>query len=80
MIYQDQRLDGLRGLYASPLAAGGLVYLVGREGATMVIRDAARFEVVATNQLSDRFDASPVILGRDLFLRGHRHLYCINEG
>ena len=56
VIYQDQRLDGLRGLYASPIAAGGLVYLVGREGATMVIRDAAKFEIVSNNQLSDRFD------------------------
>ena len=80
VIYQDQRLEGLRGLYASPLAAGGLVYLVGREGATMVIRDAAKFEIVSNNQLSDRFDASPVILGRELFLRGHQHLYCISEG
>ncbi|MFM1749785.1 MAG: hypothetical protein RLZZ188_3451, partial [Verrucomicrobiota bacterium] len=64
----------------SPLAAGGHVYLIGREGTAMVIRDTAKFEVVATNQLSDRFDASPVILGRELFLRGHTHLYCISEG
>lgn len=80
VLYQDQRLEGLRGLYASPLAAGGHVYLIGREGTAMVIRDTAKFEVVATNQLSDRFDASPVILGRELFLRGHTHLYCISEG
>ena len=80
VLYQDQRLEGLRGMYASPLAAGGYVYLIGREGAAMVIRDAAQFEVIATNQLDDRFDASPVILGKDLFLRGHRYLYCISEG
>ena len=80
VLYQDQRLEGLRGMYASPLAAGGYVYLIGREGTAMVIRDAAQFEVVSSNQLDDRFDASPVILGKDLFLRGHRYLYCISEG
>jgi len=80
VLYQDQRLEGVRGLYASPLAAGGYVYLIGRSGTAMVLRDANKFEVVSTNQLEDRFDASPVILGKDLFLRGHRYLYCISEG
>ena len=54
--------------------------LVGREGAVMVIKDAPTFEVVATNQLSDRIDASPVMIGKELYLRGHQHLYCIAEG
>jgi outer membrane protein assembly factor BamB len=78
--YQDQRLEGLRGVYASPVAANGYVYLVGREGAVMVIKDAPTFEVVATNHLSDRLDASPVMIGKELYLRGHQHLYCIAEG
>lgn len=78
--YQDQRLEGLRGVYASPVAANGYVYLVGREGAVMVIKDAPTFEVVATNSLSDRLDASPVMIGKELYLRGHQHLYCIAEG
>ncbi|MBI5689932.1 MAG: PQQ-like beta-propeller repeat protein [Verrucomicrobia bacterium] len=78
--YQDQRLEGLRGLYASPVAANGHVYIAGREGAVMVIKDAPQFEVVATNKLDDRIDASPVIIGRELYLRGHQHLYCISEG
>lgn len=79
--YQDQRLEGLRGgIYASPVAANGHLYIVGREGHVLVIKDAPQFEVVATNQLNERIDASPVILGRELFLRGHQHLYCIAEG
>lgn len=78
--YQDQRLEGLRGMYASPVAANGHVYVVGREGLVMVLKDSTQFEVVATNQLSDKIDASPVIIGRDLYLRGHKYLYCISEG
>lgn len=78
--YQDQPLAGLRGLYASPLAANGYLYVVGREGTVMVLKDAPKFEVVATNTLSDRIDASPVMLGKELYLRGHEFLYCIAEG
>jgi hypothetical protein len=56
------------------------VFIVGREGTTLVIRDDPRYEVVSSNVLDDRFDASPVMHGRDLYLRGHRHLYCLREG
>ncbi len=78
--YQDKRLEGLRELYASPVAANGYLYVVGREGVIAVLKDSSEFEVVATNKLSDRIDASPVMIGRELYLRGHQFLYCIAEG
>jgi outer membrane protein assembly factor BamB len=78
--YQDQPLPGVRGIYASPLAANGLLYVVGREGTVLVLKDSSTFEVVATNKLSDKIDASPVMLGKELYLRGHEYLYCIAEG
>jgi outer membrane protein assembly factor BamB len=77
--YQDQALEGMRGIYASPVAANGYLYVVGREGMVMVLKDAPKFEIVATNILSDRIDASPVMLGKELFLRGHEYVYCIAE-
>ncbi|MBL9190326.1 MAG: PQQ-like beta-propeller repeat protein [Opitutaceae bacterium] len=78
--YQDQPIEGMRGIYASPVAANGHLYVVGRFGQTTVLKDAAKFEVVATNKLNDNFDASPVAVDRELFLRGHEYLYCIAEG
>ena len=79
--FSDQQLEGMRGgIYASPIATNGLLYVVGREGAVMVLKDSAKFEVVATNQLNDKIDASPVLVDRELFLRGHDYLYCIAEG
>jgi len=78
--YENQTLEGLRGIYASPVAAAGRIYLTGREGTVMVIKDDAKFEILATNKLSDRIDASPVAVDRELFLRGHEFLYCIAEG
>jgi hypothetical protein len=78
--FQDQPLPGVRGIYASPIVANGHLYIVGREGTVMVLKDSTKFEPVATNTLSDRIDASPVALGKELFLRGHEYLYCISEG
>jgi outer membrane protein assembly factor BamB len=77
--YQDQALEGVRGIYASPLAANGYLYVFGREGTSVVLKDSEAFEVVATNKLSDRIDASPVVVDNELYIRGHNFLYCIAQ-
>ena len=53
------------------------VYLLSRDGVTVVVRHGAEFEVLAQNTLDDNFDASPVIVGDAIYLRGHKYLYCI---
>jgi outer membrane protein assembly factor BamB len=74
-----ERLEAIPNVYASPIGANGRVYLPGRNGVTVVIKDAEKFEILATNKLDDGFDASPVAVGKELFLRGHENLYCIAE-
>ncbi len=74
-----QRLQDPREVYASPVGAGGRVYLVGRDGATLVIKNTDKLEVLAKNRLDEGFDASPAIAGNELYLRGHEFLYCIAE-
>ncbi len=75
--YSRQRLNDVQGVYASPVAAKDRVYVVGRNGVCVVIRHGPRLEILATNRLDDNFSASPVIVGKDLYLRGHKYLYCI---
>ncbi|MSQ94785.1 MAG: hypothetical protein EXR98_09550 [Gemmataceae bacterium] len=72
-----ERLPDVTSFYASPIAAAGRIYLVDRTGTTLVLRQADRLEVLATNRLDDPIDASPVAVGRQLFLRGAKYLYCI---
>jgi outer membrane protein assembly factor BamB len=74
-----ERMEAIPGVYASPVGASGRVYLVGRNGATVVIKQSDQLEVLATNRLEEKFDASPALAGRDLFLRGKEHLYCLAE-
>ena len=76
-LYSEQRLEGPSGFYASPVGADGRVYLAGRNGTSLVLKHGAKFEVLATNVLEDKFDASPAIVGGELFLRGQENLYCI---
>jgi outer membrane protein assembly factor BamB len=78
-LINEERLPGLRGIYSSPVAGGGRIYLPSQNGATAVLKDSDKLEILATNQLNDSFNASPAIVGNQLFLRGKKNLYCIAE-
>jgi outer membrane protein assembly factor BamB len=77
--YQNQRLDGVPNVFASPVSAQGRVYIPGREGTTIVIKASPTYEVLAKNTLDDGFDASPALVGGELFMRGQKFLYSIAE-
>jgi outer membrane protein assembly factor BamB len=76
-LYPPKRLQGLGTMYASPVAAAGRIYISDRDGATLVIEHGPKFKVVATNHLDEHFNASPVVVGNQLLLRGESHLYAI---
>ncbi len=77
--YRNQRIAGLSNVFSSPVAAAGRVYLTSQDGTTVVIGSGAEFEVLATNTLDDGFDASPALVGNDIYLRGYQYLYAIAE-
>ena len=77
--YGPQRLQGVSGVYASIVGAGDRVYIAGRGGTVNVIQHGPEFKVLAENKLDDNFNASPAIVGSELYLRGGQHLYCIAE-
>jgi outer membrane protein assembly factor BamB len=74
-----QRLPGLSSIYASPACAAGRIYITGRDGTTLVVKQADKLEVLATNRLDDPIDASPAVVGKQLFLRGEKYLYCVES-
>ena len=77
--YQVQRIEGVPNVFASPVAAAGKIFIVGREGTTAVIKPGPTYEVIATNTLDDHFDASPALVDGEMFLRGVKSLYCVAE-
>jgi outer membrane protein assembly factor BamB len=80
VLYGPERLDAVRNIYASPVGVAGRVYLLGRDGGAVVLKHGPTLEVLAENGLDDAFDASPVVAGDRLLLRGRRHLYCLQSG
>jgi hypothetical protein len=73
---------------ASPVLAGGLIYVASERGSVVVLRPSAeKCDVVATNQLGDEIWATPTICGGRIFLRvasqesdrRQEYLYCIGQ-
>jgi outer membrane protein assembly factor BamB len=76
-VLDRERLPGQKSFYGSPVAAAGRIYLADRDGTTLVLKQGDNLEVLATNRLDDHFDATPALVGKQLFLRGEKSLYCI---
>jgi outer membrane protein assembly factor BamB len=74
-----ERLEAAPNVYASPVAAAGLIFIVGREGTTVVIEAGPTFKPVATNVLDEPIDASPALVGSEIYIRGSKHLYRISS-
>jgi outer membrane protein assembly factor BamB len=78
-ILEKERLPQAKSFYASPIAVPGRVYFVDRSGTTIIVKSGEALDIIAVNKLDDAIDASPVAVGKQLFLRGEKFLYCIAE-
>ena len=75
--YTTRRVSGINSTYASPVASGGFVFLTGRSGTTVVIKDSNEFQIVATNSVGEGVDTTPAPVDDQLFIRGEKNLFCI---
>ncbi len=80
VLYTEQRLEGLNAVWASPVGAAGRVYIVGRDGNAVVLEHGSEYKVLGRGKLDDVFDASPAIVGGEIYLRGREHLYAVASG
>jgi len=77
-LYSKQKVEGINTLYSSPTGNNDKIY-IGATNAVVVIKAGAEFSILAQNKLDETFEASPVVVGNDLLLRGAKYLYCISE-
>ncbi|HEY0874528.1 MAG TPA: PQQ-binding-like beta-propeller repeat protein [Vicinamibacterales bacterium] len=75
--YQLQRVETTPNVFASPVGADGKVIILGQDGSAAVLKHGPTYEVIATNRLDDKFDASPALVDNEIYLRGYRYLYCV---
>lgn len=80
LVYEE-RLKGAEQVYASALLADGRIYYQTRMGKTFVLAAKPEFELLASNNLSERatFDGTPAVSGNQLLIRSDKTLYCIGK-
>jgi hypothetical protein len=80
-IVYEEPLPRAGRVYASPVLAGGNLYVVSRGGRGYVLPARPAFELLATNELEGPgvFNAGPVVADNRLLVRADRYLYCIGE-
>lgn len=64
---------------ASPIAADGRLYFLSDEGVTTVLRAGPKFEVLATNPLGEKLQASMAAANGRILIRTTSHLWCIGS-
>ena len=77
--FDRQRLPGISSVVASPVAAEGKIFALGENGKMVILRAGPKFEVLASNQIPEKFHASPALVDQMIFLRGENHLFCISS-
>lgn len=76
--YHQVRLPKAYNFKASPITAGGKLYLASENEDVVVVKIGQRFEVLATNTLAgETFIATPAVADGEIYLRGKNTLYAI---
>ena len=78
LVYGRQRLRP--GTYsASPVIAGGKIYVTNERGLTSVFSAGPEFEILSENPLNDYVLSSPAISDGQIFIRTAQYLYAIGD-
>ena len=76
-LYQERLDQTPLGFSASPIGAGGYVYLASEDGDVFVVKAGRTFEVIARNDMNEALMATPAVAGSMLIIRGRSHLFAI---
>lgn len=73
----EQRLESAG--TASPIVAGGKVYLCGEDGVTRIFQLGEKFQISSQGQVGEAVSATPAFARSRIFIRGAKHLFCVGE-
>jgi outer membrane protein assembly factor BamB len=65
--------------FASPVAAGGKVYLASRNGIVTVIEAGDNLKILAMNNLGELITATPAVVDNKIYLRTDKALYAFGK-
>lgn len=64
---------------ASPVSAGGRIYLANEDGAIMVLRAGKDWQVAATNEIGEPLYATPALSRGRIYVRGAKSLFAFGS-
>ncbi len=67
------------GFSASPVLAGGRLYLSSEDGDIFVIRAGRTFEILGRYPMGEPLMATPALAGDTMYVKGERHLFAIGN-
>lgn len=65
--------------WSSVMIADGMCYTITQGGDCFVFRASPEFELVATNSLGEPSNSSVAVSDGQLFIRTHKHLWCVGK-
>jgi outer membrane protein assembly factor BamB len=78
--YEAVRVPKATMFTSSPVAYEGKILITSEEGDTFVVQAGPKHQILRTNSLGEPVYASPAISDGKLFIRGEKHLFCIEAG
>ena len=80
-VWQVEKRPGGELTWGSMVHADGKLWVLMRDGRTVIFNASPKYEVIATNSLGDKetTNSSLAISNGDIFIRTNRHLWCISE-
>jgi outer membrane protein assembly factor BamB len=78
-VYQQRVSKEAVSFSASPVAAGGRLYLASEDGTVYVVRAGRTFELLASNEMDESCMATPAPAGNQLLVRTRTHLYALGS-
>ena len=74
-VYRQRIQHAGSGFSASPVAAGGRIYLSGEDGELFVVRAGRKFELLGKKELGEPLMATPAVAGGFLILRSEHYAW-----
>ena len=75
-LWGPQRIRNASDYFASPVRGDGKIYIAGENGVVVVLNDAPKLKVLATNDVGDSIVATPAISQGRFFVRTRSGLLC----
>ncbi len=78
-LFKQRVGDGQHAFTASPVSAGGKLYLASEEGEVFVVAAAREYKVLDKSSMNESIMATPALSGDLLILRSQKHLWGIGK-